>query len=91
MDTYHIAWRYSRPYVADIKSINTSGILPQIFQMALSSCCRGELNLNYTFNYLTQDDAISVIANYTIDFIMPIQKSLKSKNFLRNPFVPLGK
>ena len=69
---------------------NMSGIVLTIFNKAMNSCCRGDVKHKWSLQFDTQDVAVDIVTNTTIDFIMPVQKDLKSKMFLHNPFVSVG-
>ena len=57
----------------------------------MNSCCQGNIQNKWLLQFSSQDKAVDIFANDSIDFIMPIQRDLKSQKFLHNPFVSVGK
>jgi len=80
------------PFTNDYRTQNESdkGLIPRILNRALSQCCRGDYHLNYDMEFRTQDQVIQFIKNYSLSFVMPIQKDQKSNKFLHNPFVSIS-
>lgn len=96
-----IAWRQEKPYfgLRDRENIendvndgtNMTGIVLTIFNKAMNSCCQGNIQNKWLLQFSSQDKAVDIFANDSIDFIMPIQRDMKSQKFLHNPFVSVGK
>lgn len=82
------------PFVSEISpNINRAkneSIIPRVFEMALQECCRGDVKLNYSLQFQNQNQAIDMIKNHSIHFIMPIQKDKKSNKYFHNPFISIG-
>lgn len=87
LEENRIAWRGYQPYIMNISNVNNTGVVSNLFRIALRSCCRGELNLIYQLEYSGQNEAAGIAMNDTIDFIMPVQMNTKSKKYLTKPFV----
>lgn len=90
LEENRIAWRGYQPYIMNISNVNNTGVVSNLFRIALRSCCRGELNLIYQLEYSGQNEAAGIAMNDTIDFIMPVQMNTKSKKYLTKPFVSAG-
>ena len=96
-----IAWRQQKPYFglrveenienAVNDGANMTGIVLTIFNKAMNSCCQGNIQNKWLLQFSSQDKAVDILVNDSIDFIMPIQRDLKSQKFLHNPFVKVGK
>lgn len=87
--SYTVAYRSFEPYIIVGENNNMTGVIPVIFFDALQGCCRGDLNLNYSVQFDTQQDVVEVISNYTVDFVMPVQTDLRSERYLSYPYVPI--
>ena len=90
LEENRIAWMSVTPYVEKQRSTsNYTGILTEVFKTGMRACCRGNLNYNFTVNFNSQEEVMDIPYLHTVDFIMPVQKLLKSKPFQHFPFISL--
>lgn len=82
------------PFVSNMSTNNpqvkNESILPKVLEQGLAKCCRGEINLNYSLEFKNQNEVIDLIKNYSVQFIMPLQKSKRSNKYFHNPYIPIG-
>ena len=57
---------------------------------AMATCCRGDVVTKYKHEFMTQDQVLGLVNNYSLHFLFPVQKDTKSNKFLTYPFVPIG-
>ena len=86
-----IAWMEEAPYVEFMHghTNHSNGIIMELMEKALRSCCRGELNYDVSATFKTQDQVSDIPLEYTIDYILPVQRALNAKNQENFPFVTL--
>ena len=89
--TFTVAWKRHEPYLNVDQDVNVTGVLPSLFYTALRSCCRGEMTLNYSVEFYSHKEVVEVVSNYTLDFLIPVQKDANQNNQkMTYPFVSIG-
>ena len=92
LENNRIAWRKWPPYTEQINSTYI-GIVEEIFQEGMRSCCNGKLTYNRSTIFNSQGDVTDILEDTNtgqmVEFILPIQREITSKTFLIYPFVPM--
>ena len=92
LEVFRGAYRVEMPFMNTSTVNNTQrGIIPIIFDKAIRTCCRGDYEIDFEREFKTQDEVLEIVKNYSLHFIMPIQKDVRSNKYLHNPFVSIGK
>lgn len=93
LEEFHGAFRIEKPFGKFPENPNITGltgIIPRVFTDAMATCCRGEVEATYKHQFQTQDQVLDMVNNFSLHFILPIQRDSKSNKFLNYPFVPVG-
>lgn len=95
LEVNNVAWKKLPPFTEDVNHNynDSNGIVEKIFNLAMSSCCFGELTYNHSVLFESQEDVSKLLIETSVknhfDFLMPIQRDLVSQSYHIYPYVSL--
>lgn len=92
LEENRVLWRDAKPYTTIVNNSHT-GIVVKVFKKAMDTCCDGHYHFEFDLNFTSQAEIPDILMdekkNREIEFVLPVQRDSKAKNFLIYPFVPL--